>query len=112
MDRLIFINDNFCLSKKELNRFVYLLSEEGLLEKHLPYLEKKISIDELFNLVKDLSHIKKVANKITYFNPFTKEETEITFDYKMITFKTNVEKTFLEKYFYQISNNYLILKLV
>lgn len=111
MDRLIFINDNFCLCKKELNSFVYLLSEEGLLEKHIPYLEKKISIDDLFQKVKDLSHIKKTKNKIIYFNPFTKEESEITFDFKMITFKTNVEKSFLEKYFYQISNNYLLIKL-
>lgn len=109
MKRLIFINDHYQMNKKELNKFIYRLKEDGLLEKHLPYLTKKVTIDELLLCLRDNKNAFKQQNTINYKNRFTGEETKIIFSFNDIFFESNVNESSLEKYFYQLCNNFIFL---
>ncbi len=111
MKRLIFINDHYQMNKKELNKFIYCLKEDELLEKHLPYLTKKVMIDELLSCLKDNKNVFRQQNIINYKNKFTGEVTRIVFSFNDIFFESNVNESSLEKYFYRLCDNFIFLNI-
>lgn len=111
MKKLIFISDHYQMNKKELNKFIYRLKEDGLLERHLPYLTKKVTIDELLLCLKENRNVFRQQNTISYKNKFTGEDTKIIFSFNDIFFESNVSESALEKYFYKLSNNFLFLEI-
>ena len=100
MKKLIFINDSFKMSKSQLEKFIYLLKEENLLKKNLPFIEKRVGIDELFFYLKDNISVSLKNNEILYNNVLTKERTSIyQFDDSLyIEIKSDYSSLF--KYFY------------
>ena len=109
MKKLIFISENYSLSKNELELFIYFLKEENLLKKHLPFLQKKIDIEFLIKKLLDNKNVKQEKNIIIYDNRFTKERTKLYLSFNEIYLETNVDETSLKRYFYLFSKNYLLI---
>ena len=109
MKKLIFVSDNYSLSKIELVKFVYLLKEENLLSRHLMYIEKKIDMDLFLQELLKNKNIKQEKNLIIYNNKITKERTKLYLSLNEIYIETNKKETSLNRYFYLFCKNYLLI---
>ena len=109
MKKLIFVSDNYSLSKIELEKFVYLLKEENLLSRHLMFIEKKIDMDLFLQELLKNKNIKQEKNLIIYNNKITKERTKLYLSLNEIYIETNKKETSLKRYFYMFCKNYLLI---
>lgn len=109
MKKLIFVSDNYSLSKNELEKFIYLLEEENLLSRHLMFIEKKIDMDLFLQELLKNKNIKQEKNLIIYNNKITKERTKLYLSLNEIYIETNKKETSLNRYFYLFCKNYLLI---
>ena len=110
MKELLLINDNYDLSKDELDLFIQLLERENLLKKYKNYLKKIVPFECFVELLKNNSNVEIINNTIIYKNAFTNEETKLTFLFGNIKYESNVNDTSLKKYFYKLATNYVIIE--
>lgn len=111
MKRLIFISENYGLNERELRKFLDLLEETDLLERHLPFLEKEVDFATLENCLKRNGQVRFEKNLCRYHNAFTGEETMIAWNNRKWSIETNVSRSALEKYFYRLAGNYCIVEI-
>lgn len=110
MKELLLINENYDLTKDELDLFIRLLERENLLKRYKNYLKKIVPFENFVELLRNNSNIEIIDNTIIYKNAFTNEETKLTFILGEIKYESNVEETSLKKYFYKLAPNYVIIE--
>lgn len=108
MERLIFINENYQLNLEETEKFITILKMEDVILDYLPFIEKKVSIDELFFLFNS-NYFIRIKNKIIYQNLFTKEKVEFVFIDGKIYVDGLKKDSSLKRYLYLISTNHVII---